>query len=116
VDLNAELIAALDRLATALAQNKQAEADLEESAGHLAEQTREATRAAFARSEVRARRSRLHVRLAAEHLEAVRRRIRDDQRRVPARFRRRREGSRPALDLVARPDREADTVPSLVSD
>ena len=116
MDLNAELIAALDRLATAVARNKQAEHALEESAGHLAEQTSEATRAAFTRCEVRTRRSRLHVRLAAEHLEALRRQMRDDQRRVPARFRRRREGSGPAFDLAGHPDLETDAVASLVSD
>jgi hypothetical protein len=116
VDLNTELIAALDRLASAVARSERAEEALRESAGHLAEQASEASRTAFARCELRARRSRLHVRLAADHLEAVRREVRDDQRRVPARFRRRREGSRPAFDLVGRHDLEVDPMPSLMSD
>lgn len=116
VDLNTELIAALDRLASAMARRERAEEALREGARHLAEQASDASRAAFARCEQRARRSRLHVRLAAEHLEAVRRRTRDDRRRVPARFRRRREGSGRLVDLVGHHDLEADRLPSLVSD
>jgi hypothetical protein len=110
VDAKPDVLAALDRLAVALADSARVEAAFQESARHLAAQASEASRVAFARSEVRARRARLHVRLAAEHLEAVRKQVRDDRRRVPARFRRRREDPMPGLGLVGHHDVEVEPV------
>jgi hypothetical protein len=110
-----EVRAALDRLAVALADSARVEAAFQECARHLAAQASEAARVAFARSEVRARRARLHVRLAAEHLEAVRKQVRDDRRRVPARFRRR-EDPMP-LDVVGHHDVDVESVlQSVLSD
>jgi hypothetical protein len=106
-----EVRAALDRLALALAASERADAALAESARRLVAQPGDAARTAFARCEVRARRARLHVRLWTAKLDALREQVRDDQRRVPARFRRRREDPATMLDLVGHRDPEPDANP-----
>jgi hypothetical protein len=109
VDPKPAVSAALRRLALALVDDERAQAALQESARRLAARESDPAQAAFARCEVRARRTRLHLRLAVAHLDAARREFRDDQRRVPARFRRRRSGPWPTLDLVGHRDSDVDS-------
>lgn len=112
MDMTPELSAALDRLASALVKHERVARALHESAGRLADapQATDAAVAAFTRCELAERRARLHVELARKRLGALRAQLRDDQRRVPARFRKRHAERLPSLDIVGRGDLEASAV------
>lgn len=104
-----ELEPHLAHLARALSAHQDAEAALAAAARRIAggSATAGALRS-MARAEVLERRARLHVTLARQALAGARAASLDDQRRVPAAFRRRRETGPPAVEVLGAPlDRAA---------
>lgn len=89
-----ELEPYLERLARAVAAHEDAEVALAAASRRLVAGSGSTTAVrAMARCEVLERRARLHVELARRALRGARSTVLDDQRRVPAAFRRHRNGT-----------------------
>jgi hypothetical protein len=108
VPLYPELEPLLVRLASALVALDEAEAALAAAAQRLAANPgAPSAMRAMARCDVLQRRARLHAELARRALSLGRADLLDDQRRVPAAFRRRRQGSGPAVEVLGAPVQRA---------
>jgi hypothetical protein len=105
VPLFAELEPLLERLAHALVAHDATEAALAAAAQRVASSPTSASALrAMARCEVLERRARLHVELARRALSRRRSGYLDDQRRVPAAFRRRQQrGGGPSVEVLGAP-------------